>query len=54
MVDISGFRQADNRVNQDVSMVGASSADGQLPVSTMHGVSGLEGNNSRPSELIEV
>ena len=49
MVDITGLSQANHGVNEYVSVVGASSADGQLSVCSVHGVSGLESNDSRPA-----
>jgi hypothetical protein len=54
VVDITRLGQTHNGVDEHVSVVGAGSADGQLSVSTMHGVSGLESDDSGPAELVEV
>lgn len=41
-------------MDEDVSLLGAGGTDCQLTVSSVHGVSGLEGDNSVPAELVEV
>jgi hypothetical protein len=41
-------------VDEDVGLAGTGSADGQLTVSTVHGVSGLEGDDLGPAKLVEV
>jgi hypothetical protein len=41
-------------VDQDIGLASASSTNGQLTVSSVHGVSSLESNNSVPAELVEV
>lgn len=54
VVDVTGLGETDNGVDQDVGLVGAGGTDGQLTVSSVHGVSGLESDNSGPAELVEV
>ena len=70
VIDITGLGQSDDGMDQDVGLAGTSSADGQLTVSSVHGVSAqvravsrhhiqellprLEGDNSGPAELVEV
>jgi hypothetical protein len=54
MVDVTGLGQADDGLDEDVGLLGASGADRQLTVSAVHGVSGLEGNDLLPSELVKV
>jgi hypothetical protein len=54
VVDISGLGQTDNGVNEDVGSSLSSSSDSELSVSSVHGVSGLESDNSPPRELVEV
>lgn len=54
VVDVSRLGETDNGVNQDIGLASASSTDGQLTVSSVHGVSSLESNNSVPAELVEV
>ena len=39
VVNVTGLGETDNGVNQDVGLTSASSTDGQLTVSTVHGVS---------------
>lgn len=54
VVNVTGLGQTDNGVDEDVGLLGAGGTDGQLTVSSVHGVSGLEGDNSVPAELVEV
>ena len=54
VVNVTGLGKTDNGVDQDVGLVGAGGTDGQLTVSSVHGVSGLESDNSGPAELVEV
>lgn len=54
VVNVTWLGKANHRVNQDVGLTGASSADSELSVSTVHGVSGLEGHNLGPAQLVEV
>ena len=54
MVDIAGFCQAYDGVDEDVGLTGAGSTDRQLAVSAVHGVACLEGNNTGPAEFIEM
>jgi len=54
VVDVTGLGEADNRVNQHVGLAGAGRAHGELAVSTMHGVPGLEGDDFGPAKLVEM
>ena len=54
VVDVPGLGEADDGVHEHVGLVLASSADGELTVSTVHGVAGLEGDDLAPSDLVEV
>ena len=54
MVDVAWFGQADHRVDEDVSLAGTGSANGQFPVGSVHGVASLKGNDARPAEFFEV
>lgn len=54
VVDVSGLGETDDGVDEDVGLALAGGADGELTVSTVHGVAGLEGDNLLPRELLEV
>lgn len=54
VVNVTGLGQTDDGVDENVGLLGTSSAHGQLPVRTVHGVTGLEGDHSVPAELVEV
>jgi hypothetical protein len=54
VVDVTGLGEADDGVDEDVGLAGAGSADGQLTVSAVHGVAGLEGDDLGPAKLVEV
>lgn len=54
VVNVAGFGQADNRVDEDVGPLRAGSADRQLAVSAVHGVASLEGNDLFPAQFVEV
>ncbi len=54
VVDVAWFGQADNRVDEDVSLTSSGSADGQFSMGSVHGVTRLKGNDARPAELFEV
>lgn len=54
MVDVAWFGQADNWVDEDVSLASSSSADGQFSMGSVHGVASLKGNDARPAEFLEV
>jgi hypothetical protein len=54
VINVTGLRQADDGVDEDIGLLGASSPDRQLTVSAVHGVSGLEGDDLLPAELVEV
>lgn len=54
VVNVTRLGQTNDGVDQDVSLARASRADGQLTVSTVHGVTGLESDNAGPAQLVEV
>lgn len=54
VIDVTGLGETDDRLDEDVGLLGAGGADRQLTVSTVHGVSGLESNDLLPAELVEV
>lgn len=54
VVNVTGLGETDNGVDQDIGLAGTSSANGQLTVSTVHGVTGLESDNAGPAQLVEV
>lgn len=54
VVNVTGLGQAYDGVDEDVGMMRTGSADGQLSVGAVHGVTGLEGDDSGPAELVEV
>ena len=54
VINISGFRQPNNGVDEDVRLALAGGADGQLTVSAVHGVTSLECDDLTPCELLEV
>jgi hypothetical protein len=54
VVDVSGLGEADDGVDEDVGAVLAGGTDGELAVSAVHGVTGLEGDNLAPCDLLEV
>lgn len=54
MVNVTGLGQTDDGVDQDIGLARASRADGQLTVSTVHGVAGLESDDAGPAQLVEV
>lgn len=54
VVNVTGLGQTNDGVDEDVGLAGASSANSQLTVSTVHGVAGLESNDTGPVELLEI
>jgi hypothetical protein len=54
VVDITRLGETHNRVDEDVSLALAGSTDGELTVSTVHGVASLESDDLPPGELLEV
>lgn len=54
VVNVTGLGQTDDRVDQNVGLARASRADGQLTMSTVHGVTGLESDDAGPAQLVEV
>ena len=54
VVDVTWFGQADNGVDEDVSLASSGSADCQFSMGSMHGVTSLKGNDTRPAEFFKV
>ncbi len=54
MVDVSGFGHPHDRMNEHVCFDLLGGAQRQLDVGPMHGVAGLEGDDSPPSEPSEI
>lgn len=54
MVNVAGLGKTNDRVDEDVGLSAAGSADSQLTVSAVHGVTGLESDDTGPAELVEV
>lgn len=54
VVDVTGLGETDDGVDQDVGLVLTSRTDGQLSVSPVHGVTGLESDDLAPRDLFEV
>lgn len=54
VVNVTGLGETDDGVDQDIGLARASRANGQLTVSTVHGVTGLESDNAGPAQLVEV
>jgi hypothetical protein len=54
VVNVTGLGETDDGVDKHVGLSGAGSNDGQLTVSAVHGVTGLESDNLGPAELLEV
>jgi len=54
VVDVAGLGETHDGVDEDVGLVGPGGANGQLPVSAVHGVSGLEGDDLGPAKLVKV
>ena len=54
VVDVAWFGQADNRVDEDISLARPGSADGQFSMGSVHGIASLKGNDARPAEFLEV
>lgn len=54
VVNISGFGEADDGVNENVGVLLTSGTNGKLSVSSVHRVASLESDNTGPRELVEV
>jgi hypothetical protein len=54
VVNVTGLGETDDGVDKHVGLSGAGSNDGQLTVSAVHRVTGLESDNLGPAELLEV
>lgn len=54
MINITRFRKADNRMDEDIRLAGAGGADSEFPVGAMHGVAGLKGDDAGPAQFLEM
>ena len=54
MIDVARFREANDGMNQDISLPCASSSYGQLAMSAMHRVPCLECHDTAPSKLLKM
>ena len=54
VVNVTRFGETNDGVDKDIGLARTSSADSQLTVSAVHGVSGLESDNSGPAKLVKV
>jgi hypothetical protein len=54
VVNISRLGKTDNWVNEDVRSPLSSGSDSEFSVGSVHGVSGLERDDSPPRELVEM
>lgn len=54
VVNVSGLGETDDGVDEDVGLARAGGAHSQLTVSAVHGVSGLESDDSGPAEFVKV
>lgn len=52
-VHIAGLGETDDRLDEDVGLMLSGGADGELTVSSVHGVAGLEGDHLAPCHLFE-
>ena len=49
VIDVAGFGEADDGVDEDVCLASTGGADGQFSVGSVHGVAGLECNDAGPA-----
>lgn len=54
VVDVAGFCEADDGVDEHVSLTGSSGAYGEFSVGAVHGIAGLEGDDAGPAQFFEV
>ena len=54
VVDITWFRETDNGMNEHIGLASAGGADSEFSVGSVHGVTGLEGHDTGPSQLLEM
>ena len=54
VVDVTGFCQPDDGVDENVGLAFARSSDSQFPMCTMHRIPSLESDDLTPSELVEM
>lgn len=54
VVNVSGLGKTNNGVDENVGLTVTGGANSQLTMSAVHGVTGLESDNSGPAKLVEV
>ena len=54
VINVAGFGETHDRVNEDVCLPLTGGADGEFSVSAVHGVAGLECDDLAPGDLLEV
>ena len=54
MINIAGFGETDNGMDQNVGLVRSGGADGEFTVSSVHRIAGLKGNDAGPMEFGKV
>jgi hypothetical protein len=54
MINIAGLGQANHGMNEHVGLAGSRSSNRQLAVGTVHGIPGLERNDSGPAQFSEM
>ena len=54
VIDIPGFGETDDRVNENIGLSLTGSPDGKFTVGPVHWVASLEGDNFAPRKLFEV
>ena len=54
VIDITGFRETDDGVDQDVGLARSCSTNSQLSVCPVHWVPGLEGHDAAPAQLLKM
>jgi hypothetical protein len=54
VINVTGLGETNDGVDEDVGLARTGSADGQLTMSAVHGVSGLESDDLGPAKFVEV
>lgn len=54
VVDVTRLGKTNDRVDENIGVVGTSGANRQLTVRSVHGVTGLESNDASPAQFVEV
>ena len=54
VVDVTGLGETHDGVDQDVGMVRSSSPNSEFSMGAVHGIAGLEGDDTGPAQLVEV